>query len=392
MKKVLCLIFFLLCITGCEKEAFIETCVYKDEQKLITITYPITYMKKLDNAINKYIDSQKDDDKVDELNVDYSFNIVSNRYVNITLEVMKRKDNETFYDIKTFVFDKQKKDFLTINNLVSENSIKTIDQIVQKKININTSYDEVTFDENNLYFYFNSGHGIEKVSVPTIDTEFLLDLNLEKEPIVQYQENYKEHIIDPAKPVVALTFDDGPSKYTDDILDILDENDINATFFVIGNKVKYYAKTINKSIANGNEIGNHTYNHKSLSNLKLDEMLRQINMTQEIIFSETGYTPIYLRPSYGNTNSLLKEKTPLEIILWNVDPEDWKYKNSKVIANRVISKTKDESIILLHDTKKRTRDALKIIIPKLKEKGFQFVTISELKEIQMLRAKMGLDS
>lgn len=392
MKKLIFFIIISLFITGCQKQMSIETIIYDDSNHLTTITYPITNIKKLDKAINAYIDENKKDiEKVDELNIDYTFNIISNRYINISLESFKRLNDKNSFDIKTYIFDLTKNKFLTIDNLVSKNSIDTIDKIINKKTKLKTNYDNVTFDEDNLYFYFNGIDGIKTVSVPTSDTEFLIDLNFQKEIQHEYNTNQKKQIIDPSKPVVALTFDDGPSKYTNDILDILAENDINATFFVIGNKVKYYSNTLNKSIANGNEIGNHTYNHKSLSNLKLDDILSQINKTQDIIYEISGYTPLYLRPSYGNTSHLLKEKTPLEIVLWTVDPEDWKYKNSKMIAKRVLDKTKDGSIILLHDTKKRTRDALKIIIPELKSKGYQFVTISELKEVQEIRRRTGID-
>ena len=157
----------------------------------------------------------------------------------------------------------------------------------------------------------------------------------------------------------------------------------------VGNKVKYYSDTINKSISYGNEIGNHSYNHKSLNHLSKEDFLYQLNTTQNIIYEVSGYTPKYLRPTYGNVSKSLREYTPLEIVLWNVDPEDWKYKNSKTIAKRVLNKVKDESVVLMHDTKERTLNALKIIIPELKKQGYQLVTISELKEVQEIRKKTG---
>lgn len=390
MKKILLIICFIF-LTGCNKEAYIETVIKNKNGNLSTITYPVTHIKKLDKEINKYI-KEKELDTSNELNIDYTFNIISNRYVNVTLETYQNIDNQDIYDAKSFIFDKRTNKFLTIANLVSKDSIKTISQIINKKASLNSSdYTNVTFDENNLYFYFNVHNLVTKVDVPIYDTEFLLDINFGNEVKKEYNSYNKEKVIDPDKPVVALTFDDGPSKYTDDILDILDENDANATFFVLGNKVKYYSNTLRKMLKNGNEIGNHTFNHKSLNRLKIDDMLYQINSTQDIIYEYTGYTPLYLRPSYGNINHLLKEKTPLEIILWNVDPEDWKYKNSKVIANRALNKVNDGSIVLLHDTKKRTVEALKIIIKELKKEGYQFVTISELKEIKEIRKRIKQD-
>lgn len=394
MKKVVFIIVLILLITGCKNNNYyINTIIEKKNNCLIAINYPVTNIKKLDKKINKYIDSKYDclTDNINELNIDYTFNIISDRYINITLETFINDGNNN-YDIVTYIFDKKINKFLNLDNLVSKNSLITIKQITEKKLDesVNINYDKLTFDENYLYFYLENNDGIEKVNVPLHDTEVLIDIDLSTSENKTTNQTAEPKIIDPNKPVVAITFDDGPSKYTDDILDILNENNASATFFVLGNKVKYYGNTLNKMLQNGNEIGNHSYNHKSLNHLNMDELLYQINTTQDIIYEATGYTPIYLRPTYGNTNDFLKKNSHLEIVLWTVDPEDWKYKNSKTIASRVINKTKDGSIILLHDTKKRTVEALKIIISDLKKKDYQFVTISELKEVKEIRQKMGI--
>lgn len=390
MKKLIFIILFIFLLTGCKnKDFYINSIIEKKDNCLVAINYPVTNIKKLDKKISNYIDNKYNNlENTKELNIDYTFNIIGNRYINITLETFT-KDKSDNYDFVTFIFDKEKKIFLNLNNLVSKDSLETINEIIQKKINKIINYDKLTFDENYLYFYFENNDGIQKVNVPIYDTEFLLDIDINENNFEKYTKQEKNNVIDPNKPIVAITFDDGPSKYTDAILDILYENDASATFFVLGNKVKYYSNTLNKMIQNGNEIGNHSYNHKSLNRLNIDEILYQINSTQEIIYETTGYTPLYLRPTYGNTNKLLKENTSLEIILWTVDPEDWKYKNSKTIAKRVINKTKDGSIILLHDTHQRTINALKIIIEELKKEGYQFVTISELKEVKEIRKKLG---
>lgn len=388
MKKIFLSILLIFFITGCgHKEYYINTIIENSDSKVCAITYPVTNIKKLDKQVISYIESQKEKN-FKELNIDYTFDIIDDRYINI---VLKTYMDETF-DIQTFVFDTKKSKFLEIDDLVSKNSLITINQTLENKSNKNIgyNYDKLTFDENFLYFYFLNDVGIETVNVPIHDTEFLLDIGIPELEEKLFSETKKTKVIDPYKPIVALTFDDGPSKYTDDILDVLSENDANATFFVLGNKVKNYSNTLNKMLANGNEIGNHSYNHRELQVLSEEELLFQIETTQDIIKEKTGYTPIYLRPTYGNTNNFLKKNSNLEIVLWTVDPEDWKYKNSKTIANRVINKTKDGSIVLMHDTKKRSLEALKIIIKKLKEKDFQFVTISELKEVNEIRKKLGI--
>ena len=165
---------------------------------------------------------------------------------------------------------------------------------------------------------------------------------------------------------------------------MLKQYNCNATFFVLGNKVKIYKETIIESINLGNEIGNHSYNHKWLSRLKVEELKEQINKTQNILKEEVNYTPILLRPTYGSVNKKIRNNTNLEIVLWNVDTLDWKIKGSKKIVERALSQIKDRSIILMHDTHERTYEALKTMIPKLIDEGYQFVTISELKKINKL--------
>lgn len=397
MKKIIFFLITIMLVTGCKNKDYnITTVTDKINNCIIAATYPETNIKKLDNVIKEYINSKYEEINAStiELNIDYTFNIVSDRYINITLISDIDNINESKKDIIAYIYDKNNNKLLTINNIVSQNSLQTIKEIIKKEntsLNVDIdNFDKITFDEDYIYIYFNNNNDIIKVDVPIYDIEFLLDTKITNETkTAETIQNSNSKMIDPYQKVVAITFDDGPSKYTDDIIDFLYENDANATFFVLGNKVKYYGNTINKSISYGNEIGNHSYNHKSLNHLSKQEFLYQINTTQDIIYETTGYTPKYLRPTYGNTSKQLKQYTSLEIVLWNVDPEDWKYKNSKTIAKGVLNKVKDESIVLLHDTKERTLNALKIIIPELKKQGYQFVTISELKEVQEIRRKTG---
>lgn len=192
-------------------------------------------------------------------------------------------------------------------------------------------------------------------------------------------------IIDINKKVVALTFDDGPTKYTNEILDLLKKYNACATFFIVGNKIDLYTDTLNKMINNGNEIGNHTYSHKWLTKLDNNDLKNEINKTQDILYTKFKYTPTNFRPTYGGINKHVRKNIKLNIIMWNIDTKDWKYKNINTIVSRATKNTKDLDIILMHDTKKRTVEALKIIIPSLKNKGFNFVTVTELQEIIKIR-------
>lgn len=193
--------------------------------------------------------------------------------------------------------------------------------------------------------------------------------------------------VDPSQPVIALTFDDGPSKYTDEIVEYLHKEDVVATFFIVGNKVPLYKKTLKKAIHYGNEIGNHSYSHKWLSRLNKKEMKEEISKANKIIQKELNYTTKLLRPTYGGINQRLRENTNLKIVFWTVDTRDWKYKNITSIVNEA-KKAKDGDIILMHDLHERTLKSLKDIIPLLKDYNFEFVTISQLEEIKLIRDKI----
>ncbi len=194
-----------------------------------------------------------------------------------------------------------------------------------------------------------------------------------------------EDILDIEKKTVAITFDDGPSDYTKDIIDLLDKYDVHATFFVIGSKILIYKETIMNMVAKGNEIANHTYSHPWLTHLSIDETISEIDKTNDLIFDITGTKPTLFRPSYGDINIKVKKAIDMDIVMWNNDSNDWRYRSGKTIASRVIKNISDGDIVIMHDTYKRSYDALKIIIPKLKEMDYQIVTVSQLKEIEKIR-------
>ena len=122
-----------------------------------------------------------------------------------------------------------------------------------------------------------------------------------------------------------------------------------------------------------------------MSQLSTNQLIEQIEKTQNILKETTGYTPRYLRPTYGSITNRIRKNTELEIALWTVDTRDWKIHNINRIVERATDNIKDGDVILMHDIFERSKEALKKIIPKLKEKGFQFVTMSELEEVKNLR-------
>lgn len=379
MKKCLLLMIFIFLITGCTQDIKME--VYSDikqnNNEFISINYPETNIKKLNKYIKKDIDKivktfNELNDEEKELNVDYTYNVVNNNYVNVSLKKYISYNNYQNETVNTYVFDKANNKLLNINDIIYEPS-KYQDTLTNKFV----------FDEEYITFFSVHNNKImeNKIKLDSNNTKIKIE---KQEKSISTNYEMVNRTIDSNKPIIALTFDDGPSKYTKQIIDLLKEYNCNATFFVLGNKVKIYKDTIKESISNGNEIGNHSYNHKWLSRLKIEELKEQINKTQDILKNEVNYTSILLRPTYGSVNKKIRNNTNLEIVLWNVDTLDWKIKSSKKIAERSLSQIKDRSIILMHDTHERTYEALKIMIPKLLDEGYQFVTISELNKINKI--------
>ncbi len=182
-----------------------------------------------------------------------------------------------------------------------------------------------------------------------------------------------------APKYVALTFDDGPSGFTKEIVSLLKEYNYNATFFILGNKLNIdYKEILQESLKNGNEIGIHGFSHKSFTRLKISELEDEINKSKKYVYNLTGYTPILVRPPYGNINNGIRKSGYGPYILWNNDTLDWKLRDAKKIYNRLANSIEENNIILMHDTYLTTYKALELILPYLKENNYKVVTVSKL--------------
>ncbi len=198
-------------------------------------------------------------------------------------------------------------------------------------------------------------------------------------PIIIHKVTHKKRI--------ALTFDDGPHpKFTKQIIDILQEYSIKATFFVTGENAEKEPNLIKEIIANGNEIGNHSYSHKSLFLKFYKEIETEIKKTDSILRNLGVKGAIHYRPPFGRfflTTLIVLSKMHKKLILWNLGPKDFKAKSSEEIYLKILKNVFPGSIILLHDgngDRTKTIIALQKIIPELLSQGYIFETISEFIE------------
>lgn len=177
----------------------------------------------------------------------------------------------------------------------------------------------------------------------------------------------------------ALTFDDGPSdNVTPVILDILQRKGVPATFFVLGNRVDFYPELLQRMVAEGHEIGNHSWNHARLTRLSPEEIVAQIEWTQEAVYAWTGQRPLVVRPPYGAVNSRVSQAIPMPLVLWSVDTRDWETRNRDQIVAEALAGVHDGAIILFHDLFPSTAEALEEIIDALHRQGYELVTVSRL--------------
>lgn len=179
--------------------------------------------------------------------------------------------------------------------------------------------------------------------------------------------------------LVALTFDDGPnSTSTGRVLDILKENDVPATFFVLGQMVENNEDMLKRINDEGHEIGNHSYDHSDLSKLDSASVKNQIDSTNKAVEKVTGKKPTLLRPPYGAYNDTVLGASDMTIALWNIDTLDWQSHNPTAIVNEVKNQLQPQSLILMHDIHEDTADSLDSMIKYLKSEGYRFCLTSEL--------------
>ena len=233
--------------------------------------------------------------------------------------------------------------------------------------------EEISFEE--------SSEISEESSVPVTDD------GKEKPKKIKKDEN---------KKYIAFTFDDGPSPRTMELLDFLEANDMKATFFVVGNRLdgtaaKYTAE-VKRAASLGCEVGIHAYTHEYYWNSCSDSIYTsEISKTAKLIYENAGYYPILMRPPGGSISQERADASEYNIIIWNVDSEDWKNssrsddatieKNINTIVDNIMTNAKDGAIVLMHDLYTNSVEAFKIASLRLKEQGYEFVTVAELADL-----------
>lgn len=422
--------FFLLCLLwGCGTNESLSTneqsvhheigeSVHEqqyDDTSVINIVYPKLRIEVLDQAIATTIQQEQtryEQDRSDvkqdqrtELNIDYQSYVKDDRYISIKLDVFTsiHENKET---IHTMVYDKENEEFITLSDLLNQEALATLSESTKQHFETETpeecgsqnfaifsapsasNFEKFVMRKDGFVFYFEQGTLFDHSAYMEVPYEELADtIDLESEELtafVPYEDILNEPVkhIDPNKPMIALTFDDGPTKkYTTAILDALKEYQASATFFVLGSRANDFPDILQRMVLEGNEIGNHTFSHKQLTTLSKENVEEEISATQESIHGVTNKYPSLIRPPYGSKNDTVMQcANGKKIVTWSLDTEDWKSRNTETIVNKVLKEVQDGDIILMHDLYASTAEAAIILIPKLQDMGYQLVTVSELYE------------
>ena len=424
--SLIILISGIFVIKGLNKNEEVHILESTDNYDL-KIDYPNVENKKIKKKIDEYVKEQKDNflnnvkeiEDLEQPKYDFNLSVNVNDYNDITHVYMltfaytggahyTRDDTSLYFDNKTkeFVdlkyFFKDEEAFKKLSSIayyyVLKLEDKTFDELWVKRGTDPTidNYRHFNFKDEGLEILFppyqiaSWADGEIKITIPYEEINDLLKeeyRNTSKEeevvsiiPEVRDLTKYQD------KKLIAFTFDDGPSETnTNYLLDNLDKYDAKVTFFVLGSRVNSNKETIKRAYLEGNDIGSHTYNHRNLNLLSDVALMDEVKKTNEAIKEVIGTSPTLLRPPYGNLTDHGKELANMSIILWNIDPLDWKYKDKNRVANEIIEHAHDGAIILVHDIYKSSVEGALLAMEELQKQGYAFVTINEMAQLRGIK-------
>lgn len=338
----------------------------------------ITFKKPLfkENKINKMVDDYILEQSCTYLN--YDILDLGNNRLSIHLDCG---------EVYSKVFDYKKKEEIEFKKLV-KNYDKFLE--ISKKL-LKLKYptfvvEDIDFDgaiynikDNELIGHYETNeYGSVDIRINYNEIKDLLDFSMNYDDAYQ-NETYK---LDPNKKTIAFTFDDGPSDYDLQLIDLLANSHSSATFFIVGNRINNFPNSVKKMVEYNMEIGNHTYNHKSLSGLSNKAIKDQITKTNDLFKELTGKEMWLLRPSYGAVNKRVLLQVQMPVILWNIDTLDWKYRNAQKVYDEIMKNLQDGDIVLMHSLYKSTVEAVDMSLKELYKKGIQVVSVGELAKLK----------
>lgn len=360
-----------------------------------SIFYPETGHAALDSEIKAYCDKAAVEGKAltdgNILYVDYDSTNIYDHYISIAFHqsTYDKEGNQTSSKSTNYNYDTKLASMMDVHDVLRRDYMSML-KTKAKSVGLNES--DITAENLSSFKLSNSQVSFmindKELAIPYAENKeyiHLTDKNIpslyQNDPIIPAEQPE----VDPNKPMIAITYDDGPSAaYTQAIMDIYEKNNSRATFYMLGLQVEEFPEIAKDVYKRGFEIGNHSYDHSmaiaaSASGLmSKQEVSNEIYDTQDLLFKACGSDANMFRPPYGALNDNVRDVSTLDFALWNVDTQDWQNKNADIIASNVMANAGDGAVVLLHDIYDFSYQASQKFVPQLIAQGYQLVTIDTL--------------
>lgn len=340
----------------------------------INVNYPQVQDANIDNfvvlKITKLMDSIEKNFQLEQVNITYQY-YMDSRFITFVFDIniqSKNGDNRLYYRSYNFDYENNFLLFIPDNDLQSL-YLDKINKNIPDKIIQYSFYDVLALNyiiQNDKVLFI----------IPELSGKgnyYLLEfdnVNYVANDISNKNNNQKTK-------KVALTFDDGPSVTTPNLIALLQKYQIKATFFVLGNQVEIYPNYLQLLHNNNFEIGNHSYSHNDFSKMTKEEIEFEVKKTQELIYKYIGIYPKIFRFPYGAFRNEALAYIKMPVILWNIDSNDWRIPGRSIILDNIFSNLVDESIILFHDNTFLDIELIDEVIYRLLQEKYEFVSIYE---------------
>lgn len=364
-----------------------------EDQYYLSVYYPEFNIPVLDKKIKDFKEKELLTNIKHEgmhfICVDYDSEQLFDRFTTVTFhQIVKDKDDKVVAKKDTsFNYDKKTDKILGVKDVLRRDYLNLLnDKAKTAKLDVKSLKSEqlsnFILGKNAVTFYLNDNLD-QKMSVNYKDNSAYMKLADKNIPSL-YQGNVEtpkaQPKVDPNKPMVAITFDDGPHyENTEEIMKTFEKYNGRATFFMLGKNVEINADIVKDVYKRGFEIGNHSWDHEDLRTLDKKGVVSEIYDTQDAIYKLTGYEPTYFRPPYGALNETVLNANQTGYAFWDVDSQDWMLKEAGAIKTSVVKSTKaGNMVVLLHDIHDFSKDSIEPILAALSKDGYQFVTYSTL--------------
>lgn len=364
---------------------------------LISFSYPVTENEDFDNKIKKMIDDETNifkneiynDDKEYELKIGCETYKNGNLY-SMLFEVNKTVNKDTRIYYYLYYYDiKNKKEIFYDDILIEQDKFfEEIINSVKKELSIDKNISStdiiVLFDKNQIILKLEKEEVTDEIKFEYKEYNHFLkykgsSINSSKDRDLRDIESLKN------KKIMLFTFDDGPAGNTTiRLLDELRKRDVRVTFFVMGNRVGIYSDIIKREYKEGHTISNHTYTHSDLNLLTDNEVIYEIGNTNKLLEDLLGIKNKYFRPPYGHTNAHILNITNMSSVLWNVDSEDWRYRDANTVYEKIISTAKDGGILLIHDLYETSVDGALRAMDELLRQGYALISLEEAEQLGLI--------